>query len=187
MDAAGKDVVILETVGTGQSEVEVAQVADTKVVVCAPGAGDDVQAIKAGILEIGDVLAVNKGDLPEAQATSTQLEGMLALRRRPNVPGGWTPPVLTTTATAGQGVAELADAIARHDAHLSETGRKAGSGPRLRALLTETAARLVAERAGRLDDATLDPLVEAVRRGELDIRSAAARLLETLEDQAETP
>ncbi len=173
MDAAGKDVVILETVGTGQAEVEVAQVADTKIVVCAPGAGDDVQALKAGILEIGDVLVVNKADQPEAKVTMNQLKAMLALRRR----DGWTPEVLATTATTGDGVAALADAILRHAAHLGAAGRKGGSGPRLRALLAETAARLVAERVDKLDPAALDPLVEAVRRGELDIRSAAERLL----------
>lgn len=181
MDAAGKDVIVIETVGAGQSEVEVAQVADTKVVVCAPGAGDDVQAIKSGILEIGDLLVVNKADLPAAEVTVKQLRAMLGLRRR-EAPGGWTPEVLATTATGGEGVAELADAIERHDAYLSETGRKSGAGPRLRALLAETAARLVSERIGRLDQAALDPLVEAVRGGELDIRSAAERLLEELPD-----
>ncbi|MCH6588758.1 MAG: methylmalonyl Co-A mutase-associated GTPase MeaB, partial [Proteobacteria bacterium] len=77
MDAAGKDVIVIETVGTGQSEVEVAQIADTKVVICAPGAGDDVQAIKAGILEIGDLLVVNKADLPAAEVTAAYLRGML--------------------------------------------------------------------------------------------------------------
>ncbi len=123
MDAAGKDVIVIETVGAGQSEVEVAQVADTKVVICAPGAGDDVQAIKAGILEIGDILVVNKADLPAAEVTVKQLQSMLALRRRPNAPGGWTPEVLTTTASEGAGVAALADAILRHDDHLGETGR----------------------------------------------------------------
>jgi LAO/AO transport system kinase len=173
MDAAGKDVIVIETVGAGQSEVEVAQVADTKVVVCAPGAGDDVQAIKAGILEIGDLLVVNKADLPAAAVTAKHLQGMLSLRRR----DGWTPEVLTTIATDGTGVTELADAILRHDEYLGETGRKAGSGPRLRALLGETAARLVAARIGKLDEATLAPLVEAVRGGELDIASAAERLL----------
>jgi len=173
MDAAGKDAVIVETVGAGQSEVEVAQVADTKVVVCAPGAGDDVQALKAGILEIGDLLVVNKADLPAAEVTVKQLRGMLALRRR----DGWTPEVLATTATSGAGVTELTDAILRHDDYLGETGRKSGSGPRLRALLAETAARLVSERIEKLDAAALDPLAAAVRGGELDIASAAERLL----------
>ena len=178
MDAAGKDVIVIETVGAGQSEVEVAQIADTKVVVCAPGAGDDVQAIKAGILEIGDLLVVNKADLPAAQVTVKQLQGMLALRRR----DGWAPEVLSTTATSGAGVAALADAIQRHDEFLGEAGRKSGSGPRLRALLAEAAARLVATRIGRLDESALDPLVAAVRAGELDIASAAERLLKQLSE-----
>ncbi|MHA1152039.1 MAG: methylmalonyl Co-A mutase-associated GTPase MeaB [Alphaproteobacteria bacterium] len=177
MDAAGKDAIVIETVGAGQSEVEVAQVADTRVVICAPGAGDDVQAIKAGILEIGDLLVVNKADLPAAEVTVKQLQAMLALRRRPNVPGGWTPEVLATTATNGVGVAALADAILRHDEYLGETGRKAGSGPRLRALLAETAGRLAAERVGKLGQADLAPLIAKVRDGELDITSAAECLL----------
>ena len=177
LDAAGKDVVIIETVGTGQSEVEVAQVADTKVVVCAPGAGDHVQALKAGIIEIGDVLVVNKADLPDAEPTMKRLGAMLALRRR----DGWTPEVLATTATTGAGVAALADAIQRHDDYLGASGRKSGSGPRLRALLAQTAGRLAAERVGKLDPAVLDPLVGAVRRGEIDIKSAAERLLKDVQ------
>ncbi len=177
LDAAGKDVVIVETVGTGQSEVEVAQVADTKVVVCAPGAGDDVQALKAGIIEIGDVLVVNKADLPDAEPTMKRLGAMLALRRR----DGWTPEVLATTATTGAGVAALADAIQRHDDYLGASGRKSGSGPRLRALLAQTAGRLAAERVGKLDPAVLDPLVGAVRCGEIDIKSAAERLLKDVQ------
>ncbi len=177
MDAAGKDVVILETVGTGQAEVEVAQVADTKVVVCAPGLGDDIQAIKAGILEIADILVVNKADLPDAERTMSQLAGMLRLRRRRD---GWTPEVLATAATTGQGVAALAAAIERHDEDLARGGRRSEAGARGRALLAETAARLVSERVKGLDGAALDPLVEAVHRGELDIRTAAERLLEGL-------
>jgi LAO/AO transport system kinase len=173
MDAAGKDAIVIETVGAGQSEVEVAQIADTKVVVCAPGAGDDVQAMKAGILEIGDLLVVNKADLPGAEVTAKQLRAMLALRRR----DGWTPEVLTAIATRGEGVTALADAIQRHDAFLGESGRKSGSGPRLRVLLAETAARLVTTRIEKLDAAALAPLVAAVRGGELDITSAAERLL----------
>jgi LAO/AO transport system kinase len=115
--------------------------------------------------------------LPGAEVTAKQLRAMLALRRRPSAPGGWTPEVLTTVATRGEGVTALADAIARHDAFLGTSGRKSGSGPRLRALLAETAARLVATRIERLDEAALDPLVAAVRGGELDVTSAAARLL----------
>ncbi len=181
MDAAGKEVIVIETVGAGQSEVEVAQVADTKVVICAPGAGDDVQAMKAGILEIGDLLVVNKADLPAAEVTVNQLKAMLSLRRR----DGWTPEVLTTTATSGAGVAALADAIQRHDEYLGEAGRKSGSGPRLCALLAETAGRLAAERVGRLDPDALAPLIAKVRGGELDIRAAAGRLLKEVSGESE--
>lgn len=120
LDAAGFGTVIVETVGTGQSEVEIARVADTRVVVSAPGLGDDVQAIKAGILEIADILAVSKGDLPSAEATVRDLRDMLALRRR-----GATPvPVLRTSGTTGAGVAELVGLVAAH----AET---AGRGRRL--------------------------------------------------------
>ncbi len=116
LDAAGFDTVIVETVGTGQSEVEIARLADTKVVVCAPGLGDDVQAIKAGILEIADVLAVNKGDSPLAADAERSLRDMLRLRHRRER----EVPVVRTTATTREGVATLADAI---DAHATHSGR----------------------------------------------------------------
>ena len=106
LDAAGFDTVIVETVGAGQSEVEIAGIADARVVVCPPGLGDHVQAIKAGILEIADLLVVNKADLPAADATVRELQEMLQLRRERNVV-----PVLMTCATRVEGIAALADAI----------------------------------------------------------------------------
>jgi LAO/AO transport system ATPase len=121
LDAAGFDTVIVETVGTGQSEVEITGIADTRVVVSAPGLGDDVQAIKAGILEIADILAVSKGDLPTAEATVRDLKEMLALRRR----GAWPVLVMRTSGTSGDGVAPLVERIGEHAA---VTGR----GQRLR-------------------------------------------------------
>ncbi len=120
-DAAGFGVVIVETVGTGQSEIEISRFADTSVVVCPPGLGDEVQAIKAGILEIADVLVVNKADLPLAVRTARDLETAPGLRHR----RGWTVPVLSTVATDGKGVAALVDALDRH----AEVG---GIGRRLR-------------------------------------------------------
>jgi len=111
LDAAGFGTVIVETVGTGQSEVEIAGIAATKVVVCPPGLGDDVQALKAGVLEIADVFVVNKADLPDAGRTERELFSMLALRR-----AGRRPPVLKTVATSGEGVAALADEVMRHAA-----------------------------------------------------------------------
>jgi LAO/AO transport system ATPase/phenylacetic acid degradation protein PaaD len=116
LDAAGFDVIVVETVGAGQSEVDVAALADTVVVVCPPGLGDGVQAIKAGILEIADVLAVSKGDQPAAGQTEHELNDMLHLRApRP----GWRVRVLRTSATTGEGVAGLVDAL---EAHAAEAG-----------------------------------------------------------------
>ncbi len=112
MDAAGRDVVVVETVGAGQSEVEVAEIAETKIVVAAPGLGDEVQALKAGILEIADILVVNKADMPSARSTAAQLEAALALMEART----WRRPVLLTMALRGEGIAALADAVERHGA-----------------------------------------------------------------------
>jgi LAO/AO transport system ATPase len=111
-DAAGFDTVIVETVGAGQSEVEIMRVADTRVVACPPGLGDDVQAIKAGILEIADLLVVTKADLPGAAATARDLREMLHLRVP--APGAWKVPVLSVSATHGEGVAALLDQAEAH-------------------------------------------------------------------------
>ncbi|MCK0506534.1 methylmalonyl Co-A mutase-associated GTPase MeaB [Aromatoleum anaerobium] len=118
-DAAGFDVVIVETVGVGQSEVEIGRVADTKVVVCPPGLGDEVQAIKAGILEIADILVVNKGDSPLAARTMLDLQTSGGLQRDEH----WTVPVLRTVATSGEGIAELVERIDAH-AHVIGIGRR---------------------------------------------------------------
>ncbi|MGH8750754.1 MAG: methylmalonyl Co-A mutase-associated GTPase MeaB [Burkholderiales bacterium] len=112
LDAAGFDYVLVETVGAGQSEVEIAKVAATRLVVCPPGLGDEVQAIKAGILEIADAFVVNKADLPYAARTERELRAMLALRRQDP-----KPPVLKTVATSGEGVAALADWLEKRAAH----------------------------------------------------------------------
>ena len=106
LDAAGKDFVIIETVGVGQDEVEIAAIAQVTVVVLTPGMGDDVQAIKAGIMEIADVFAINKSDLPGAERTEREIQGMLSLS-----PGGRQPPIIRTIATDGKGVSELLEAV----------------------------------------------------------------------------
>jgi LAO/AO transport system kinase len=116
-DAVGFDVVLIETVGTGQSEVEVAAAADTTVVVEAPEMGDEIQAIKAGLLEVADIVVVNKGDRPGAHRTAAQLHAMLADSRgetRPGRPAPKRPEVLVATAATGEGVAELLASIDRH-------------------------------------------------------------------------
>ena len=139
-DAAGFDIVLIETVGVGQAEVDIARLAHTTLVVEAPGLGDDIQAIKAGILEIADVLVVNKADHPGVESTERALRGMLELAHplaRTFVHHGrveqmvtaasmeaalWIPPIRRTIATDGVGIAELAEAIAKHRAHLEESG-----------------------------------------------------------------
>jgi LAO/AO transport system kinase len=130
-DAVGFDVVLIETVGTGQSEVEVAAAADTTVVVEAPEMGDEIQAIKAGLLEVADVIVVNKGDRPGAHRTAAQLAAMLAdapREARPGRPAPKQPQVLVTTAATGEGVADLLAAIDRH----RSSGRAEGEAARLR-------------------------------------------------------
>lgn len=133
-DAAGFHSVIVETVGAGQSEVEIMDLADTRIVACPPGMGDEVQAIKAGILEIADVLAVTKADLPLATVTAQDLRDMLALRRAV-APGAWKVPVIPTSATQGSGVVELVEAAL---AHASACGR----GRRLQAACTPEGERV---------------------------------------------
>ena len=174
MDAAGKEVVVVETVGAGQADVEIAELAHTKIVVSAPGLGDDIQAIKAGILEIADILVVNKNDLPLASRTLSELEGMVGLIDRE----GWRPPVLPTTATTGEGVPELADGIFAHADWLGEAKRRASPRLRVRRLLATIAAERV--RARVLDGAAadLDDICDQVLKGELDFDQAAARALD---------
>ncbi len=123
-DACGFDRVIVETVGTGQSETRIVALADTRVVVCPPGLGDDVQAIKAGTLEIADVLAISKGDLPLAEQTAREMREMLTLRRR-RATGEWPPRVVVVSALARTGLDELLGAL---DAHRDAVGvgRRAG-------------------------------------------------------------
>lgn len=141
-DAAGFDIVIIETVGAGQSEVDVARLAHTTLVVEAPGLGDDIQAIKAGILEVADILVINKSDRPGVENTEKALKSMLDLAHptervfqhhgqimRTTAPKQdslsapmWIPPILRTVATEGKGIAELAESIAGHVAHLTQSG-----------------------------------------------------------------
>lgn len=150
MDAAGFDTVIVETVGAGQSEVEIMRVADTRIVTCPPGLGDGVQAIKAGILEIADLLVVTKCDLPGAEATERDLRDMLHLRAA-GTEGEWQVPVLKVSVSEGQGVAELARGLQAH-------AERAGRGRRLRAPQAPIASDEFGQRVARL--AAADPLAQ---------------------------
>jgi LAO/AO transport system kinase len=176
LDALGFDVVLLETVGVGQSEVEVAAAADTAVVLLAPGMGDAIQAAKAGILEIADVLVVNKADRDGAAGAVADLR-----RTVESTParGGWRPPVIATTATAGTGVADLVDAIEAHRRHLADSGGLAAR--RVARLRSEIEAHVLAEVAGRLErGGGLDEAVAAVQAGQTDPYAAARDVLRDL-------
>ena len=189
LDAAGFDLILIETVGTGQSEVEVAATADTTVVLEAPEMGDEVQAIKAGLLEVADLVVVNKGDKPGAQRTAAQLRAMLVATASPDAdadasrPRPKRPEIMITTASTGDGVPELLAALDRHRA----AGRASESSS-ARARMARAEAQVWAVVADRLRERLYDParatataatLVE-VADHRLDPYAAADRLLATL-------
>jgi LAO/AO transport system kinase len=174
MDAAGRDVVIIETVGTGQSEVEVAEIADVCVVVNAPNMGDDVQAMKAGVLEIADVLVVNKADLPLAQRTTDQLTNMLKLRqRRRDVP------IVETVAIEDTGIDTL---LAMIDTLLAarSSDREKSRERRMHRLIAQAAGRLVHDQIGSHGGGDMKLLIEAAAAGDVGIAEAAQRALKII-------
>jgi len=183
LDAAGFDVVIVETVGVGQDEVDVVRATHTTVVVSAPGLGDDIQAIKAGIMEIADVFAVNKADREGAHALMAELRFMVHLHHASSVSPkdiDWEIPVLATQALTGAGVAELMAEVGRHRGLLEATGalekrRRERRREELRALLVEALAGRVLERVQ--GDPDLAPLLQAVGDGRLDVHTGVARIV----------
>ncbi len=183
LDAMGYDVVLIETVGVGQDEVDVVELAHTTAVVSIPGMGDDIQAIKAGILEIGDVFIVNKADLPGAERVAKQLTAMLHLREAP--PDGWDPPIVQTVAERASGIDTLVDTFDAHRAHLESSGGLARKRVRraervFHDLLRErAAARVLAGAPGRGE-----PVLAALRAGELDPYGAVEALLGPGEEKA---
>lgn len=176
LDAAGFDVVLVETVGVGQSEVEVAAAADTTLVLLAPGMGDGIQAAKAGILEIGDVFVVNKADREGAQSTARDLRQMIAMATSDSA--GWLPPVLTAVASTGTGVEEVVGAIVDHRSWAIEHGEL--QRRRTARAREEVVATVVGMLRARLDDDQVSPDVESaaaqVASGEVDVHSAAERV-----------
>jgi LAO/AO transport system kinase len=180
LDAAGKEVILIETVGVGQDEVEVVGTAHTCVVVSVPGLGDEVQVIKAGVLEIGDVFVVNKADREGAGRAATELEMMLHMA--PDT-GGWTPKVRQTVATTGEGVPELLDVIFEHKAFLEERDlrRRKGRDRRERAflaLLQETLAARAIERVQR--NGSMRDLLQQIAERRIDPYTAVEQILETI-------
>ena len=177
LDAAGKEIVFLETVGAGQSEVEVIGIADTVVLVLMPGSGDSVQALKAGIMEIPDVIAINKRDHPAAKTMLNEVRSIVALDRDRE----WRPPIVLTEATRGEGVPELWEKIAEHRSHLVESGKL---DERRRQNLAGEVFAVASARAKRhlehavADDPELRRLLDEVERRELDPLSAVREILE---------
>ena len=178
MEACGYDVVIYETVGVGQGEVEVASAADTVVLCLQPGAGDAVQALKAGVMEIADIFCINKADNPQARNTASEVRSILEIGQELD-PDPWFPPIVMTRGDTGEGVQELKDTIEKHRQFLGEDGRL---GERRRAALRDFVVswatnRLEKEMRERLDREDTE-LVEKVYNRELDPISASERLFE---------
>ncbi|MFE9565487.1 methylmalonyl Co-A mutase-associated GTPase MeaB [Streptomyces sp. NPDC006487] len=186
LDAAGCEVILVETVGVGQSEVEIAAQADTSVVLLAPGMGDGIQAAKAGILEIGDVYVVNKADRDGADATARELNHMLSLGESRGK-GDWRPPIVKTVAARGTGIDELVEALEKHRAWMDERGVLAQRRTARAAREVETIA-ITALRARLADvhgDTHLETLAGRVAAGELDPYAASDALLATLTEATE--
>jgi LAO/AO transport system kinase len=180
LDAAGCDVILVETVGVGQSEVEIAGLADTTLVLMAPGMGDGIQAAKAGILEIGDVYVINKADRDGADQVRRELRSMLALAERPD--DAWRPPIVKTVASKGEGLADVVAEVARHFAWLESSGELAGRRTRrardeIEAIAVTALRRRWGDVHGRSE---LDDLASAVAAGASDPYAAAETLLAEL-------
>src|ERR671917_1781615 len=177
MDASGKDDVFLETVGVGQGDVDIIDHADTVVLVLMPGSGDSIQALKAGVMEIPDVIAVNKSDHPLTDTMVREVRGVLSLGPQE----GWRVPIVKTEASRGEGVEELAEKIAEHGTFIEEQGKLAER--RRRNLMNEVLALAAARLRRRLeaqvrDDESVQELLDEVVARRLDPASAAAKLLE---------
>jgi LAO/AO transport system kinase len=177
MDASGRDIVMLETVGVGQAEVDIIDHADTVVLVLMPGSGDSIQALKAGVMEIPDVIVVNKSDHPLTDTMIREIKGVLALGSHE----GWQVPIVKTEATRGEGIEQLAEKLSEHRAYIESEGTL--SERRRRNLMNEVLAiatfrmRRELEAAVR-EDETVQELLDRVVSRELDPASAATTILE---------
>jgi LAO/AO transport system kinase len=178
LDAAGFDVVLIETVGVGQAEVEIASLADTTMVIVAPGMGDSVQAAKAGILEIADIFLVNKNDRPGAQETIRDLRTMLAMARYED--GAWKPPIVSASAMNGDGIDDLVVRLDAHGEWLNTSGERDRKRlARTRAEISAMAVAALRRRIGALPGAArLEELATLVASGKLDPYTAADQLID---------
>lgn len=175
LDAYKFDYIFIETVGVGQSEVDIVQVADTTLLVLTPGGGDGVQAFKAGIMEIADIFAINKFDLPGGPRLKREIKAALELSHPEE--GDWWPPILGTTATKGEGIEDLFEELNKHFEHLESSG-KLGEFQRRRARFEISA--LLSEQVRRALGEQKDTFIDAVLQGEMTPVEAVSKLLEGL-------
>jgi LAO/AO transport system kinase len=176
LDAAGKDIVLIETVGVGQDEVDIVRTADISIVTIVPGAGDEVQALKAGIMEIADIFVVNKADREGADRTVMSIESLLSLQTYGA--GEWRPPIVKTEATTGKGVPELLEAIGRfrnHTAPSLGSRRRARAEWRMRELLAQRFLQFVERDV--LESGEFDRILDQIAAGDFDPYSAADGIL----------
>ena len=177
LDAAGSDVVIIETVGVGQGEVDIVRTADVSVVTLVPGTGDEVQALKAGIMEIADIFVINKADREDADRLVSAVEANLSLQTYP--PTAWRPPILKTVATTGNGIAELVAAIQRFREHAASSPRekqRKRTEARVRELVAKAFMDVLERRV--LAEGELEALVDRVAARDLDPYTAARLLVD---------
>jgi LAO/AO transport system kinase len=176
LDAAGKDVVLIETVGVGQDEIDIVRTADISIVTIVPGSGDEVQALKAGIMEIADIFVVNKADREGGDRTVASIEALLALQTFAE--GEWRPPIVKTEATTGRGVAELVDAIARFRTHTADSQgvrRRARAEYRIRELIAQRFVQYVEREV--LAAGEFEQMLEKIAARELDPYSAVDEIM----------
>ena len=174
LDAAGFDIILIETVGTGQSEIDIAEVADVRIVVSAPGLGDDIQAMKSGLLEIADILVVNKGDRPDADATIAQLRGAVSIRSGAHGDGV---PVLKCTATTGDGIEALWDAASPMSERALAVAPDVRRRRRARLLIARAAAELLTRRIRSGNSTRMEALADDLLDGRVTLDDAAKALL----------
>ena len=180
MDAMGKDIILVETVGSGQIEIDITRVADTTLFVMTPGAGDAIQMMKAGIMEATDIFVINKVDKGGADVIKADLQSMLAMKNW--LPDEWQPGTVMTEAIYNKGTAELAAEIARHREHLVSTGElKKRKKQRLKLELMETVERMVRDRITSIDDGGyLTRIIDDLHSGKTDPRTASRQLVKRL-------
>ncbi|HMY05242.1 MAG TPA: hypothetical protein PKA48_17890, partial [Candidatus Obscuribacter sp.] len=186
LEASGYQVIIIETVGVGQSELAIAQTADTTVLVLMPGSGDDIQAIKSGIMEIGDIFVVNKGDLPGANKSASEITASLELN---SFKTDWRPPVIVSIAETGQGIDQLWSSVKNHKKFLEQEGLlESRRLERIQAELSEIVADIARRnlKESLKSSSEVQEVLDGIIKREVDPHTAARKLIGSMFDQVST-